>query len=174
MNEPNWVLTTVIGAVTGWLLPYLVRGVVFVVRRFRRGAVEGRWYVYHVADRDGRLRVEPSIWHIRKGFSSSFAVEEMRKGLETPMYKGSLLFERNFWLVRLSGVEHEEELLIRLLTPIPTEKASTWGLYLGIDVQGRPVAGPILVTREELPVADASGVLLEKTKVHSRMRLLTA
>jgi hypothetical protein len=174
MNEPHWALTTIIGAMTGWLLPHLVRGVVLLIRRFRRGVVDGRWFVYHVAKRDGRLRVEPSVWNIRKGLKSSFVVEEVRKGLETPMYKGDLLFERNFWLVRLNGVTHEEELLIRLISPIPTEDASTWGLYLGIDVQGKAIAGPIMVSREELSVAEASEFLMEKTRVYSKMRLLTA
>ena len=118
MNEPHWALTTIIGAITGWLLPYFVRGVVFLVRRFRRGVVDGRWHVYHVAKRDGRFKVEQSVWSIRKGFSSSFVVEEVREGLETPMYKGDLLFERNYWLVRLNGVEHEEEVLIRLISHV--------------------------------------------------------
>lgn len=174
MNDSNWILTTIIGAVVGWLLPYLVRTAVFIVRRFRRGIFDGKWCVYRVTNQDGKLKIEPSTWDIRKGFSSKFVVRETREGLETPIYKGSLFFERNFWLVRLSGVGHEEEILIRLFSPIPAENTSTWGLYLGIDFEGKPAAGPIMISREELPTASASELLQEKTRVHSRMRLLTA
>jgi hypothetical protein len=174
MVQPNWVLTTLIGALAGYLFPYLGKALLFVARRFRREIVEGKWYAYHTTNLDGELQVVQSVWSIRKGFYSKFAVKVEKETLSDPMYIGILLLERNFWLVRLKGVKHEEEVVIRLFSPVPTGDAATWGLWLGIDFQGNPMAGPVMISREEVSIADALEFFSDKTKVHSKMRLLTA
>lgn len=174
MNEPDWVLTTLIGAVAGCLLPYFIKSLSFVARRFRREMAEGEWYVYHTTNRGGILDIQPAIFSIRKGFDAKFVVEERREGLKYPMYKGTLRSERNFWLVRLQGVKHVEEVLIRFYSPIPSRDAVTWGLYLGVDFEGNPMSGPIMISRQEFSTEYALNFLLAKTKVHSEMGLLTA
>jgi hypothetical protein len=174
MGEPNWILVTFIGALAGYLLPHLSKVLVYVARRFQRATIEGKWYVYHITNRGGELQVEPAAWNIRKGYDSKFVVvESFKEDLKGPMYKGQMSFERNFLLVKLRAVKHEEEVSIRLFNPIPTADAYTWGLFLSLDFQGNPIAGPVAISRRELSPADALELLLDKTKVHANMKVLT-
>jgi len=173
MTQPNWIVISLIGALAGYLLPYLVKAVLYAVRRFRRARIEGKWYVYHITkDTNGKFKVEPDVFKIRKGFLSEFVVNSYKD--ETRRSNGRLSFERNYWLIALKNIEHKEQVSIRLLNPIPTKDDDpTWGLWLGIDFQGNMIAGPVAISRKELSEDEALRFLLDNTKISSKMKTIS-
>jgi len=89
------------------------------------------------------------------------------------MYKGFLSFERNFWVVKLNATRDEEEVLVRFLSPMATQDARTFGLYLGTDFQGRPVTGPAILSRQELSEAEVLEFFADKVRIDIKSRLMT-
>jgi hypothetical protein len=174
MQQPNWVLSILIGAIVGYLLPYIIKSVDFIVRRFHKEMAEGVWHVYHVTNREHRTQVECSTWRIRKGFNHRFVVEEQKATLGFVPYRGVLRMERGFWLVKLAGTKHEEKVMVRLLSPLPSGDSTSWGLYLGLDFEGRSVAGPVMISRNDLAADEALRKMMDRAEVHSEMKLLTA
>jgi hypothetical protein len=171
MNQPDWVIVTVIGAFIGFPFPYGMKLLQFVIRRFQRDFVEGQWHVYHVSSQNGEVQAVYSTWTIKKGVFSKFVVHDNRKNLPRG-YRGILLSERNFWLIRLNAIQHQEEVLIRLHSPIATQDAITWGLYLGLDFEGNASSGPVMISRKQIPTDDVLPLLLEKVKVNGKLKLL--
>ena len=171
MSEPNWVITIILGAIVGFLLPYILNLVRFIRRFFKKEIAEGNWYVYHMINRDGIIQVENSMWKIKKGFYSKFIVEERK--VDYVLYKGLLVFERNFWLVRLKGIKHDEEVYIRLINPIPTQDTRTQGLFLSLDYNGIATAGPVLISRKEILQDKVKKIFFNKIKIDNEARLIS-
>jgi len=172
MGEPNWIIITLLGAIVGYLFPYLIKFLLLITRRFQREIAEGIWHGYHIANREGTPQIEHYLWNIRKGLLSEYVITETRPPLKGVMYQGTLSFERNFWLIKLHALKHKEEVSIRLFSPITTAHEKTWGLYLGLDFQGRSAAGPIVISQEEMPDADILKLFSEKISVQSKMRVI--
>lgn len=172
MDQPNWIITTLLGVIAGYLFPYLIRFLLLVIRRFQREIAEGVWHGYHVANREGTSYIEHYLWNIRKGLLSEYVIKETRPPLKGTIYKGTLSFERNFWLIKLHALKHKEEVSIRLFSPITTADEKTWGLYLGLDFQGRSSSGPIVISKEEMTDTDVLKLFSEKISVQSKMRFI--
>jgi hypothetical protein len=56
MNQPDWINTTLTGALVGYLLPFLAKLLWFAVRRFQQEVFEGNWYEYHINNRNGEYK----------------------------------------------------------------------------------------------------------------------
>lgn len=173
LNQPDWVTVTFIGAIIGYILPYIIKFVVFIFRKFQHDTAEGSWFVYHPSNRGGKLQIEKSAWRIGKGIFNPFVVRETREGVRGLVAKGSLYYERNFWLIRLKAIMHDEEVSIRLFNPISTADEIVWGLYLSLDFQGNPIAGPVVISRKELSPDEMLQFLSGKLKVDNKMKLIT-
>lgn len=174
MSEPNWVITTIIGAIVGYLTPYAVKMSRYMLRRFEKEIAEGTWHVYHPTIRDGSALIEHSIWNISKGILVKYVVKETKAQSTSVIYKGDLRLERNHWLIKLRGVRHAEEASIRFYNPVPTEDARTWGLYVSIDYHGNPISGPGLISREELSDAEVMMIITKKFTIDTEFKILVA
>lgn len=172
MKEPNWITIVFIGALGGYLLPYLTKALFYLKHKFQQSIIEGKWYHYHITNQGGHFRLYSSIWNIRKGYDSRFTVEEYREGIVGPAYKDHAYFEGNFLLVRLGAVRHEEEVSIRLLNPVPPYDNLVWGLGLAIDFHRNSMAYPCAISREEISSEDASKFILSKIKVYTNVKTL--
>jgi hypothetical protein len=171
MGEPNWIMVTLLGAIAGYLLPYFIKVLILVLRRFQREIAEGVWHVYHITIREGTPQIEHTVWNIRKGLLSEYVVKESKPSLKGTIYKGTLSFERNFWLIKLNS-KHEEGVSIRLYKPITTAHERTWGLYLSFDFQGRAMAGPLVISKQEIIDVEILKFLSEKVSIQSKVRLI--
>lgn len=172
MNPPSWPITTLIGVIAGYLFPRIINVFVYAFRRLKRERVEGSWMVYHTTNRDGKPQIEKSTFEIKKGIMSEFSVKENRKGIGI-ISKGTLRFERNYWLIHLKAETHDEEISMRLINPIPTADDFTWGMYLSLDFQGNPIAGAIILSRKELSDDEVLKLLSSKIKTNKEMKLIT-
>jgi hypothetical protein len=172
MGEPNWIVTTLLGAIAGYLFPYLIKFLLFVARRFRRDIAEGIWHEYHITNREGTPYIEHYLWNIRKGLLNEYVIKETRPPLKEVIYQGTLSFERNFWLIKLRALKHKEEASIRLFSPITTADERTWGLFLALDFQGRAIAAPLVISKEEMTDTDVLKLFSDKVSVQSKTRVI--
>jgi hypothetical protein len=78
MNEPNWAILTLLGAIIGYIIPYPIKFFFFIIRRFQREILEGTWHKYHITIHNGTPRIEGGLWNIQKGLSSEYVVKESR------------------------------------------------------------------------------------------------
>jgi hypothetical protein len=172
------LIRILVGALIGFTLPHLVRAVAYFIRRLRRARIEGKWFVYHPSHKASKPQMIPSTWYITKGFTSLFAIREDRKegsGATISGYaKGQIHIESNCLLIKLHTTQHEEEVSMRLFNPISTADEILWGLYLSLDFQGKPTAGPIVVSRSELSEEDVMRFLSDRLGTQDKYKLLVA
>jgi hypothetical protein len=62
----NDIVKAVIGALIGLSIPYILKSVVFIFRRFRRAQFEGAWYAYHATQLEDHIEVVSTTWKISK------------------------------------------------------------------------------------------------------------
>lgn len=173
MTQPSWIVTTLVGVIAGYLVPYFVRVLLYLVSRFQHTPLDGKWYAYRFTNRDKGLQLQHNTWRIRRGYSTKYVVESFYEGLKDPVYKGNVSLERNFWLVKLKAVKHDEEVQIRLFAPIPTQDIYTWGLSLAVDFLGNPISRPFVISRRELTDEEAEDLLIKKAKINSKYKILS-
>ncbi len=96
MNEVNWLVSALVGAFIGFLLPYIFRIPRFLYRFFKPHMLERTWYHYYFQYQNDSIRFKEEVWKIKRGFVVPLKVVSTPKQLEDPSYKGSLHLKRIF------------------------------------------------------------------------------
>lgn len=112
----------------------------------------GTWNSYRASLPQGADRpvIARRFWTVHEHYPDDYIVESRSKQDEKAGFKGSLLYERDFCIVRLQAIEHQEEILVRLHDPIPPHVERTFGLYLCMGYGHHSIAGPIAISRDEM------------------------
>ena len=168
------LMKTILGALIGLSIPYIIKSIVYIFRRFRRSRIEGSWYAYHATLIDDRVQVINTTWEFTKGFSSQFVVTTYKKiNDKSVVYaKGTLNRERNFLLIKLKTIEHEEGVSMRFLDPVEPADSLTWGLWLSFDYHGDLFAGPIVISRKELQEKEYFDYITTKIDADDKYKIL--
>lgn len=85
-----------------------------------------------------------------------------------------MTIERNYWLIKLNNVIHEETVHIRLYSPIGTADNLTWGLFQSIDFLGKPITGPLVFARQAMTTDEVRDYLSKKVKIVRDIKLITS
>lgn len=171
--QPNWLIFAAVGALIGYLIPYFVKFISFTIRRLKRNIIKGDWFVYHPTNRENEFIIESSKFNIRSGYYNPYVIREYKNNSQL-FAKGALTFERNYLLIRLNTVAHEEKVYIRLYSPIGTADNIAWGFFQSIDYLGKPISGPIVFSRDEMSSDEVRNYISKKVEVVQDMKLITS
>jgi hypothetical protein len=164
------------GALAGYLLPYLVPAISFLIRLTRRRFPEGSWHLFHhTRDEKGQWAVHRDRLQIKKRYGGGLAVDLYKPQEGNPKMlwaKGRLHQEENFWIFDLKATTYDEWFLIRMEAPVPTHVVTASGLWLGKDYCGRTISSSALITNQEIDTKAASDIMRQTTKVDTEQRSL--
>lgn len=100
MSEPNWIITSVISAFIGVLLPFVVKIFVFLLYRFQNNRIKGEWHVYEITRCLGKLRYTKGMCTIKNGVLNRYSVIMSNDSL---LYKGTADVEDNHLTLKLTN-----------------------------------------------------------------------
>lgn len=151
LKEPNWILLTLLGAVVGYIFPYLLKLVSFIFRHFfSKSFLEGKWYSYYKIYENGEVVLKEETWIIKTGFNDKLKVFISTLPNRDLSYNGTLVEERGQILVELKAVEYGEHVYCRYSSPIPGNDTIMKGFWLGVDFNGYTAVGAGLLSRNEI------------------------
>jgi hypothetical protein len=180
LNEPNWIIVSVVGAILGALVSKYGGIVSYPFRR--RPAIRGEWYCYHFDFRDGRLELIEEQLVIRKGATSGIKVKLTPVAGDSTLsdqyeYRGDAEFDERHLLINMRGVTHSNKELIsvRLQPRIPPNHVTMFGLWLSYDHDHLPAAGMIMLSRDRKEADEAGRAMLRWYAIRKgAMHLLAA
>ncbi|MEV6527050.1 hypothetical protein AB0M43_34490 [Longispora sp. NPDC051575] len=183
MVEPNWIITSVVGAVIGVLVVPFYRVLLYPFRRLRRHPLGGLWYSYSYSFIDGRLHLRHGTFHVRSGVLQRYVVSRENFGRYPPptfgatppplRYRGSVYEEHDHYVMVFQGRTHTETLVYRFVNRIPSNAGIIPGIWLAYDHDLNPAAGTAIISREPLAPETVtsllrSWVVFEKGAFHIR------
>ena len=176
MNDGvHWLIPTLAGVILGALVPYLIKVLIFFVRRFRRFFLEGEWYSYYFVYEDSKPVLKHETWKVKKGIVNKITV--IAKPISPSpdsfprRYRGKLTKEQNLFTVTLWPDTHTEEILIRFKGTYNYDQKVLLGLWSGIDLDGYACVGPQIIARHELSDTEIEATA-KRVQVEQNQRLM--
>ena len=160
----EWIVI-IIGAVIGYILPYLFKFIPYILCfAFRKELLEGIWHAYHFSRmHGGKTLFRYERWKIKRDVLNRLVITTKDPKNPDLKYKGIISVEKNYLLILLKGVKHEEEVQMRFSNIIPTGQDIAYGLAMGVDFDNKPQCLVRIMSRKELTEEEAKEVLLSKT-----------
>jgi hypothetical protein len=173
MQQPNWIVVTIIGAVAGAIVSQYWSIIFYPVKLLKADALGGGWYDYHFTFVHGKRYLAESIVRVRRGILAdrsvyvqdqdlvrySGGIDPNRKdGLN---YKGGIQVEGPHLIVKLRATSHRELLVFRLINRLPSNASIIPGVWMSFDHELNPTAGVMVLSRERMTSSDATTMLLE-------------
>ncbi|WP_018347980.1 hypothetical protein [Longispora albida] len=183
MQEPNWIITSIVGAVIGALLVPTWRIMLYPIRRLRPHPLHGIWYSYSYSFMDGALQLRHGTFTIRSGLLQRWIVHRENFGRYPPpslgpappplRYRGTVSEEHDHYVMLFSGRTHTETLLYRFVNRIPSNAGIIPGVWMAYDHDLNPAAGCAIISRGPLAPQTVttllrSWVVFEKGAFHIR------
>jgi hypothetical protein len=162
-----------IGAVFGYVLPYLVQFIRLIIYRLSKNQIEGVWYNHFFSsDGEQNLFIVEKI-AISKGLSEKYSVKSEFVDNPKAKYKGRLVLEKDFLIFEMHAKNHQENAYSRFSTPpIFTNSTVLVGLSLAQDFSGISTSASNLLARLPLQEAEVIHQMAERVKINSKLKTL--
>ena len=160
-NEPNWIITALVGAILGALVVPTVRLLAYPARRIRSHQLGGSWYTYHYSYVNGKPALRYGLLTISTAIASRYAVRLTTSARtigaeQSPVepiltYRGRTVPDHvGHLVIMLYGNSHKELLMFRFLSRIPSNAQVVPGVWMAYDHDGHPAAGSEILSRTPL------------------------
>ena len=154
MEEPHWIVIVLIGAVLGYVLPYIIKGIIFAYKRFSKTFICGEW-VYHMSiNVEGTVKWIRGSLKIRRGFLCEYSSTAVYFDAK---YKGKGNIENNNFCikyVRISDIQKFSSYHRYELSSIEKRKTELYGFWLSTDSDKKISSGAIILLRKEISDID--------------------
>ncbi len=160
VNEPNWIITSFVGALIGVLIVPLYQMFIYPFRKRQWHPLGGKWYSYSYSFLDGRLQLRHGTFTVRHGVLQRFVVDRLNFGQYPPppsspqppplRYRGTIYEEHDHYVMTLEGRTHTESLLYRFVNRVPSNAGIIPGVWMAYDHDLNPAAGTAIISREPL------------------------
>ena len=167
MATVNW--PEVIAGFAIGLTPLAIRQITILARYFRasgRRKYLGMWWTYHRSSMGSGEVIESEMSINYSIFFDRLSVQYIRRNAAGPgsgarlNYIGSLTGRQGMArYVSLKDPASHEQVTWYIFDPFMNPISRTNGIYLALDLNGIPVAGPIFFSRERTPIAEAAAQL---------------
>jgi hypothetical protein len=176
MQQPNWIIVTIIGAVVGAVVSQYWSIIFYPAKLLKTDSLRGSWYDYHFTFVHGKRYLAESMVSIRRGILTDRSVRVQDQdlvrysgGIDTSRkdglaYKGTAYIEGPHLIVKLHAISHRELLVFRLINRLPSNASIIPGVWMSFDHELNPTAGVMVLSRERMTSSDASAVLLELSR----------
>ena len=173
MQQPNWIIVTIIGAVVGALVSQYWTIIFYPARLLKADTLGGDWYDYHFTFLHGKRYLAESIVKVRRGMLADRSVYVQDQDLvrysggidpnrkDGLSYKGSVQVEGPHLIMKLRATSHREVLVFRLINRLPSNASIIPGVWMSFDHELNPTAGVMVLSRERMTPSDATTMLLE-------------
>lgn len=173
--EPHWLVTTLIGASLGALAAQFGAIVLYPFRRLSKDEFIGTWHEYYWTWCDGT----PQMWmgkvSVKRGLIKPHRVRIWEKQPEgaspegdsgpptvVHRYRGGLRLEGGHVILEVEATTHTESAVHRYPRWIPSSSGRVVGIWMAFDHSGTPTSGAVLLTRDQLDVAEVEAVLTQR------------
>ncbi|SFC94441.1 hypothetical protein SAMN05421780_11365 [Flexibacter flexilis DSM 6793] len=172
-TEPNWIITTLIGTVIGYLYPYFIKGIIYIGRLlFTKHYLTGQWNSYYQIWENNLAVIKHEKWTVSLGYNSKLKVKIKTVAEGNLNYSGELTEERGHLIVTLKAKEYDERVFGRYPIPIPSNDATVVGLWLGVDFNAHATVGANILSRIELDNEKIIILLREYTEVDTENEMI--
>lgn len=134
--------------------------------------LQGNWHGYYIAWIDEDVVTVHETWTINRDKKGRLTAAVQTLDGRSLSFSGSVDFERDQFLVRLTATEHPEAVECRFKMPIPGNDRVVLGLFLGVDFSGRITAGACLISRTTLEDAEIQKIFSDRLKVSPTRRAI--
>lgn len=131
----------------------------------------GKWHVYHFTRKDDQTILRHDQWEIETDLLNTLTIKTKDHDIPEVEYIGSVSFERNYILITLKGISHDEEGQMRFFDIIPSDEAKTFGLWMGIDFNIKPISSVRLMSKKELDTECARNLIKSRTLIYENLIL---
>ncbi|WP_371617805.1 hypothetical protein [Streptomyces sp. NBC_00454] len=160
-EEPNWIISALLGAIIGALISPAGKAVLYPVRRLKPHPMAGKWYSYHVSFMAGQPIFRYGTITVKTGIRTRYSIQRTTSaapfgadGRPTPpvlTYSGGTLTEEADHIVMtFLGSSHRETLTYRFLSRIPSNSSVIPGVWMAYDHDLNPAAGTAILSRDPL------------------------
>jgi len=132
---------------------------------------EGTWHSYHFTWMRGRRILRYDRLEVKRNIFNKLVVKMSDPKNPDLKYKGTMSKERNYILLLLRGIRHEEQVQMRFFDIIPTGQDMAFGIVTGVDFDNEPQSFVKVMSRRELSDAEATELLLSKTRLKGGVTL---
>lgn len=166
-----------LGAVLSYILPFIVEGLPYLMRAsHEQRVIEGEWYSFHYTKQSDQPKIRKMRWsirrHIRGGYTASCWDDTDSTHKDPINYgKGKAFLDRGHVILDLFSQKDHAHITCRILEPIATNEIGA-GLWLSFDLDGTLIAGPIILTRQELAFSDAESELKSRVSAFPAYKIL--
>jgi hypothetical protein len=176
MQQPNWIIVTIIGALVGAVVSQYWTIIFYPARLFKADTLCGDWYDYHFTFLHNKRHLAESIVKVRHGILAdrSAYVQDQElvrygEGIDPNRkdglsYKGSVQVEGPHLVMKLRATSHQELLVYRLINRLPSNASIIPGVWMSFDHELNPTAGVMVLSREKMTAGDATAMLLELSR----------
>jgi len=176
----------ILGAFLSYIFPFIVGGFKYLIRILRhQRVIEGDWYSYHYTKLLHQPMVRQLRWTIKQDFRGHFTAvcrgddADAIGGRVSTVQKGTAILENGHLVISVFSRADGHHSTCQIHQPGALSKVVT-GIWLGLNLDGMLMAGPIIFTREELAPEEAEAllkagaVLKSRVSVRSTFRMLEA
>lgn len=171
-QDPNWLISALIGAVFGYLLPLLPASLRYLVGKFRRSQLEGLWHQCNYTFSDGRQILCREEWKIARGFLHPYALKVSGLPGDGRRYRGQITHERNHLIAIYQASTHTETVYARFHFPATPEGQVVPGIWLSFDHDGCVTAGVQVLSQTKLTDAECLQAIRQCSKMITEVAVL--
>lgn len=168
-DNPHWLITALIGAILGCLIPYAVEFVKTLRARFNESFLIGDWYEYHISCANGGSSINKDSWNIKRGLFYPLKVECISSEIT---YVGSMEKEREHLIVTMNAKQARCSVHCRFEYPFPSNPTPILGLWLSFDHDNLVSSGAILLSKDELSDQKIRAIMKSRSKIVEGLPLM--
>ena len=165
-EEPNWLVTLVIGTLLPLLIAGLVRIASGLISRFfsKSYLVLGTWYLANSSAQGGKSYTTKETWKIYRNVFGNTKV--IVKNDQNPYikYKGNVSIEGSHAIITYYASKHTETVNIRLYLPPTPNTRLLSGLWLSHDYDGIISSGIVSLSQDPFTERAEQDIWKEKSK----------
>ncbi len=171
-RKTHWIVPSIIGALIGLVLPVLVKGAVSLVGRFKGHYMKGLWHHYYVNYDTTSAKCCHELVRVRSGIRNRFSIVCFEPDSKATLAKGMMEYEKDFVILTVRSLRHEETAFIRLQLRIPTDSFILVGVSLAQDGNGLASVGMNVFSKTVLSEEDVLQVISERALLDSTCRVI--
>jgi len=162
-----------IGAIIGYLLPFLIQSIKWLIYKLTKDQIEGIWFNHFFSSDGNSILFKVEKMTISKGFSEKYSVRSAFIDNQNARYSGRLIFEKDFLIFEMRAKKHQENAYSRFPTPpIFTDSTVLIGLSLAQDFGGIATSASNLLSRDQLDEIEVLEQMTDRVKINQKHRIL--
>lgn len=167
----NPYISILLGAIAGYILPYIIKIFIYFFKRFSTNVICGKWFCYLWWDNATEIKFAKMTVFIKKGIINEYKIDCID---ETAHFKGNCYIEDNNLCIEMKATDavqitstyHRYELGTRDL------RHTLYGFWLSYDANKKVSCGGAILKRSEISNESVEEIINDNYIIDKNVPLL--